>query len=789
MKNVNEVYVKTLVRGRDGVGISGCYINNGGELVVKYTNGKEENVGYVGNDVSDEVLEKTLQEYIAAHPEMVVSVPEITENDGTTVLDGLTDEGQYVYINSVGARCTLFVTSYTVQVSEDFTAKAVTQTLIRPNELETATVPGIYFRNGFDIGSGFEWETDFKEVAYKEDLPEDCVSPEVAVEEIVGGHRITIADESGIKSFDVMDGQDGEDGISPTVTVTDITGGHRVTINAASGSKSFDVMDGQDGENGSSISTVYTSEDYGKFLQVNTETEEGYEVAPVDILGSHFSVGSEGLDLAPITGLMWFAKHVKNASLLNNFIIDVTADSYGVKGDGENDDGAGIQNVLDICEDVGCTIYFPPGTYCVSKTLFFYSNMRLLFAPGATLKRIKNADIESDTCGVFLCNKFATSDTTDGTIACENVEIIGATFDMDSSITVSVAPVNTCHAKNIRIRDCKFINNYNAHCIEINSSDDVYIEQCSFSDYSCSSEQIAYNEMIQIDKAVNGALGTKFDGNSDRSIRGYNYETKIDSSAPDCKGSSNINIYNCTFNCNAGCAAIGNHHVSDFTTINEKIRIHGNVFNGGASTRGYIVFDEYTHDVDIYDNTFISGIIGVTANAENANFTVHDNRFESCADAYLGNVTAYCNLIDGTLDASADDAYTIIAQMTSDGTVSADISNFVEDTSSPQGSYEKFSQYYIYKIGSNRIKGYIEFTNVKTVSSSLFRPFAVKSSYRSALTGNMILSGDVYHSSMFKPLTGYIVCSSGDFTVSTGVNASSSAVSKIRINFDYFIKP
>ena len=46
-------------------------------------------------------------------------------------------------------------------------------------------------------------------------------------------------------------GEDGEDGVSPTVSVTDITGGHRVTITDADGTKTFDVMDGEDGSGGS----------------------------------------------------------------------------------------------------------------------------------------------------------------------------------------------------------------------------------------------------------------------------------------------------------------------------------------------------------------------------------------------------------------------------------------------------------------------------------------------------------------------------------------------------------
>ena len=45
-------------------------------------------------------------------------------------------------------------------------------------------------------------------------------------------------------------GDDGEAGFSPGVSVTAIAGGHRVTITDASGEKSFDVLDGKDGASG-----------------------------------------------------------------------------------------------------------------------------------------------------------------------------------------------------------------------------------------------------------------------------------------------------------------------------------------------------------------------------------------------------------------------------------------------------------------------------------------------------------------------------------------------------------
>ena len=99
----------------------------------------------------------------------------------------------------------------------------------------------------------------------------DGVSPEVTIENITDGHRVTITDAehpSG-QSFDIMNGsdgqpgQDGSDGVSPVVTVTSITGGNRVTITDAEhpSGQSFDIMngsDGQDGQNGTDGSVFWT---------------------------------------------------------------------------------------------------------------------------------------------------------------------------------------------------------------------------------------------------------------------------------------------------------------------------------------------------------------------------------------------------------------------------------------------------------------------------------------------------------------------------------------------------
>lgn len=67
------------------------------------------------------------------------------------------------------------------------------------------------------------------------------------------GKTITIKNGSkGATGSQGPKGDTGKVGISPTVSVEDIAGGHRVTITDKDGPKTFEVMDGKDGAGGSS---------------------------------------------------------------------------------------------------------------------------------------------------------------------------------------------------------------------------------------------------------------------------------------------------------------------------------------------------------------------------------------------------------------------------------------------------------------------------------------------------------------------------------------------------------
>ena len=84
----------------------------------------------------------------------------------------------------------------------------------------------------------------------KGDPGDDGVSPSVAVTEIEGGHRITIADAEGTHTFDVMDGGKGDPGNpghSPVLTAE--RSGRTVTI-LCDGVSIATISDGQDGAPG-----------------------------------------------------------------------------------------------------------------------------------------------------------------------------------------------------------------------------------------------------------------------------------------------------------------------------------------------------------------------------------------------------------------------------------------------------------------------------------------------------------------------------------------------------------
>lgn len=97
----------------------------------------------------------------------------------------------------------------------------------------------------------------------------DGYSPTLTAERMEDGVKLTVTMKGGLQeTFWVYDGKNGEDAVSPTVDVEEIEGGHRITIADINGEKSFDVMDGKDGQ-GSTLTAAtamhtYKTEDIGE---------------------------------------------------------------------------------------------------------------------------------------------------------------------------------------------------------------------------------------------------------------------------------------------------------------------------------------------------------------------------------------------------------------------------------------------------------------------------------------------------------------------------------------------
>ncbi len=248
---------------------------------------------------------------------------------------------------------------------------------------------------------------------------------------------------------------------------------------------------------------------------------------------------------------------------------------FGAFGDGIHDDTEALQTALDSRDE----IFFPKGIYKITACLIFYGEQNLLFENGAVLKRFNPEQ-------KYLLANFTTPEKGEYS-SCENVVIDGATFDGNEEIDFKTTMLNTCHAKNIIVKNCRFLNGHTWHYFEINSSQNVKVENCIFeSSYGGNSFR---GEQIQLDFAKIGNYGPIF-----------NYKNEEIKFNPDNTVCRNIEITNCNFYSYGVAPAIGNH----IDAPHHNVKIHRNTFVGNFGERGFVNFVPSMYDVEIKDNFF-----------------------------------------------------------------------------------------------------------------------------------------------------------------------------------------
>lgn len=301
--------------------------------------------------------------------------------------------------------------------------------------------------------------------------------------------------------------------------------------------------------------------------------------------------------------------NVNGENLLENF---TNVKDYGAKGDGNTDDSTAIQTALDSLKAKGGTIFFPAGTYKISKSILFYSNQYLHFDNGAVL--LQGASIDN------LLRTYSES-SWGGYNGVHDSYIYGGTFD-GGSYTLNNTLVGTSHAKNIVFENCCFKNAYGTwHNLEINSSYNVKVINC---DFEGTRKTGTNGEMLQIDGAGSSSY--------------YPWENvSIDGTV-----SKYIDIDRCIFHDSSLVPGVGNHS----NMAHKFVRVHNCIFDNLSSSRGAINFVSNMTDIDIYDNTFNTCTTAIGTSG--ATYFVNGNRFTDCTTAISGSASvSHMNMVNG----------------------------------------------------------------------------------------------------------------------------------------------
>ena len=238
----------------------------------------------------------------------------------------------------------------------------------------------------------------------------------------------------------------------------------------------------------------------------------------------------------------------------------------------------------------GGTVTITKGTYSLSNCIFIPSNVTVYFEDGSTVNKVKptssiyvEANEKARNGFMFMIvppSKAVTSNSVGGYNGSNNVKMIGkGTAVIDLKSYTSATGIVSGHAKNVVIQGLTLLNIHNTgekgkgcHFMEINSSQNVVIENCTFRGHIDNDEK--NKEAINID-------------NPDANTSGFSQSWAIQ----DKTMCDNIIIKNSLFD-NIE-RAIGSHMYSADDANNllyhKRIQILNNTFQNSDTDQIYVV--------------------------------------------------------------------------------------------------------------------------------------------------------------------------------------------------------
>jgi Pectate lyase superfamily protein/Right handed beta helix region len=177
----------------------------------------------------------------------------------------------------------------------------------------------------------------------------------------------------------------------------------------------------------------------------------------------------------------------------------VATNESNVKGDGKNNDTAGIQAILDKAKgNANIEVYFPAGTYKITTALFIYE--------GTTIRAHEKAIFKREHDGNIFQNTPTGDMNSTGYNGNGNIRIEGGTLDMQGDIYGNGTAIAFGHSHDVVFKGITIKDVTIGHAMEINSSRDVLVTECRFLGYDKADTQRIYAEAVQLDLAKSSGV-------------------------------------------------------------------------------------------------------------------------------------------------------------------------------------------------------------------------------------------------------------------------------------------